>query len=168
MGRSGNPARAAWEPLRNVPQDEWNPAVFTTARAVGAEPPTEIWINRLYQVTVRKMEGLTHLSIHRHDRAAVRDWRHLQQIKNEVCGGEREAVELYPAESRLVDASNEYHLWVFPEGTRLPFGMADGLITSAAQTADFNRGLPNGQGKGRQRDWQPGLTTGGGGRADRT
>ena len=47
------------------------------------------------------------ISYHRHDRAPIRDWRIGQRIKNEVLGPEWEAVELYPADSRLVDTSNE-------------------------------------------------------------
>lgn len=46
-----------------------------------------------------------------------------QQIKNEVIGEQREAVEIYPAESRKVDFTNTTHLWVLPEGDMVPFGM---------------------------------------------
>ena len=60
------------------------------------------------------------ISYHRHDRAPIRDWRVGQRIKNEVLGQEWEAVELYPADSRLVDTSNEFHLWAF--NSPLPFG----------------------------------------------
>jgi len=51
-----------------------------------------------------------------------KDWRHFQQIKNEICGPEREGFEVYPAESRLVDTSNKWHLWVLLLGTTLPVG----------------------------------------------
>ena len=54
----------------------------------------------------------------------VQDWRHFQQIKNELAGPEREAVELYPAESRKIDTSNKWHLWVLPEGDQVDFGWA--------------------------------------------
>jgi hypothetical protein len=64
------------------------------------------------------------LSIVRRDREVIRDWRELQRIKNELCGPEREAVEMYPAESRLVDTNNQQHLFVLPEGMSLPFGYA--------------------------------------------
>lgn len=73
------------------------------------------------------------LSIRRQDRAAIRDWRHFQQIKNELVGAECEAVEMYPAESRLVDTANQYHLWCLtdPEA-RWPFGFDQRLVTDAA------------------------------------
>ena len=61
----------------------------------------------------------------RRDRSATHDWRHLQRIKNELCGPEREAIELYPAESRLVDTNNQYHLFVLPEGFTMPLGYAE-------------------------------------------
>ena len=52
------------------------------------------------------------------------DWRHRQLIKNQLLGEECEAVEIYPAESRLNDTSNKYHLWGFTDpNIRLPFGM---------------------------------------------
>lgn len=56
------------------------------------------------------------------DGSARHDWRDFQRIKNELVAPEAEAVELFPAESRLVDTANHYHLWVFPE-YRFPFGM---------------------------------------------
>jgi len=63
-----------------------------------------------------------HITVQRRDGSLVKDWRHLQQIKNELAGPEREAVELYPAESRKTDTSNKWHLWVLPIGVRFDFG----------------------------------------------
>jgi hypothetical protein len=53
------------------------------------------------------------LSIKRRDREVIRDWRELQAIKNAIVGPEHEGFELYPAESRLVDTANQFHLFVF-------------------------------------------------------
>lgn len=88
------------------------------------ETSLPIYINHLYQVQVRELGGgWTHLNIRRRDGAVIfRDWRHFQNIKNQLCGPEREAMELYPAESRLVDTSNKYHLWVAPAGVTIPIG----------------------------------------------
>ena len=63
-----------------------------------------------------------YLSIRRNDREPCDSWRDFQEIKNELCGPEREAVQVYPAESRLVDTANQYHLWVMPEGMLFPMG----------------------------------------------
>lgn len=91
------------------------------------ERDVETWRNDLYVVSVYRLSnGITHLSIRRDDRKPTRDWRHFQQIKNQLCGDEREAVEIYPAESRVLDAANQYHLWVLPPGEVVPLGFATG------------------------------------------
>ncbi|CAB4130435.1 hypothetical protein UFOVP119_59 [uncultured Caudovirales phage] len=88
----------------------------------------ECWRNDLYVVLVdRYADGSAHLSIRRDDRGAARDWRHFQQIKNDILGPEVEAVELYPAESRVVDEANQFHLWSIPLGQRIGIGYRDGL-----------------------------------------
>lgn len=73
----------------------------------------DIYANDIYHCVVRDMDDYTHLSIKRHDRLPIHNWQHMQQIKNDICGEEREGVELYPAMSRIIDTSNQYHLWVF-------------------------------------------------------
>jgi hypothetical protein len=83
-----------------------------------------LWKNNVYAVAVYdESRGITHVTVQRLDGTPARDWRHLQQIKNEVAGLEREAVELYPAQSRVVDMTNATHLWVMGEGETMPFGM---------------------------------------------
>jgi len=58
----------------------------------------------------------------------------------------REGLEIYPAEERLVDSANQFHLWVFDSPIfRFPIGfrerlVAEGPYRSAAQ----------------QRPWEPG------------
>lgn len=81
------------------------------------------WVNDVYVVIERALSaGNMVLSIGRIDGEAVHNWRDFQAIKNQLAGPEREAIELYPAESRLVDTVNEYHLWVMPEGKSVPCG----------------------------------------------
>ena len=55
----------------------------------------------------------TYLSIKRIDRKPLSDWRAKQRIKNAVLGDDWEAVEIYPMEKRLVDTSNQYHLFAW-------------------------------------------------------
>lgn len=90
-----------------------------------------IYMNDSYQVNVDVVRApfgaetgdMFWLSIKRRDRELVHDWRELQQIKNMIVGEEHEGFEVYPAESRLVDTANQYHLWVFMDPTvRLPVG----------------------------------------------
>ena len=92
-----------------------------------------IWTNDTYMVNVHDnkataIEGMlvTHLSIKRHDNEPCTDWRDFQEIKNQICGPEREGMQIHPAESRLVDGANQFHLWVLPEGMKIPIGFFDG------------------------------------------
>jgi hypothetical protein len=96
------------------------------------------WKNDLYTVIEKEWQPMVingksvpivWLSIRRNDRAPARDWRHFQRIKNQIVGEECEAIELYPAESRLTDSANQYHLWALrdPE-ERFPFGFFDGRV----------------------------------------
>lgn len=81
------------------------------------------FLNDRYSVVfVQLPSGWIWLEVVPRDGLPVRRWRDLQRIKNELVGPEREAVELFPAESRLHDPCNAYDLWVAPEGHRFPFG----------------------------------------------
>ncbi len=92
--------------------------------ALEAEAASEYWLNDIYQVQVKRDAAMAHINIRRRDgRPILRDWRHFQQIKNEIVGAECEAIELYPAESRKVDGSNKYHLWASTDPAfRFPLG----------------------------------------------
>lgn len=88
-----------------------------------------IFENNLYHVEIVHEAPFYHLDITRRDNAPCKNWRHFQQIKNELIGPEYEAMELFPAESRLVDAGNEYHLWVHATpGFRFPVGYHRRLV----------------------------------------
>lgn len=83
--------------------------------------------NSRYQVLVNYEDTqgwppMVHLRIKAHDKRCVRDWRDMQRIKNEICGTDAEGVELYPAEGRLVDEVNEFHIYVLHPATNFPFG----------------------------------------------
>jgi hypothetical protein len=97
----------------------------------------EIWSNRTYGVVRREMatwdgRPLVHLAVSRHDLRPARDWRHLQQIKNQLVGAECEAVELFPCESRLVDTCNVTHLWcVADPAFSFPFGYEEREVSDA-------------------------------------
>lgn len=88
----------------------------------------EVWSNCLYAVLVRRvaapMGEVIHLAI-RTPSNREPPWRDLQRIKNELFGPERLAVQVCPAQSRLIDAADMYHLWVLPEGHALGFGLHD-------------------------------------------
>lgn len=153
-----------WQPLWRsyLPEEEIERARKLT-EAAGAEysPPDEIWVNDEYQCFVAYLDpergkgGALSLSIKRNDKRPPHDWRELQAIKNEVAGWEREAIELYPAESRLVDEADQAWLWVMPAGVRVEIGFFQRLVDTPNSHATRKK-----TGKGSQRNWRPGISTG--------
>lgn len=111
----------------------------------------EVHVNLVYEVHVSEIADVpgfgpvTQLGVMRFDKAPVTDWRHLQRIKNTVCGAEREAIELYPAESRLVDTKNNRALWVLAEGVRTAIGWERRMVTFPARPGDHQRPFEPGQ-----------------------
>jgi hypothetical protein len=116
--------------------NEWTPFVEVKS-VVGPDGTVKdagwrgerVYVNEFYQVNVTTMEtddgrqdmsGLVWLSIKRRDRTATHDWRHFQRIKDELAGPERWGVEVFPPESKLVDTSDQYHIWVMPESVDFP------------------------------------------------
>ncbi len=98
--------------------------------ALARERESKIWLNDLYQVNETDIGEWIWLSIKRIDKDAIHDWRHLQEIKNMLVGKENEGVEIYPAESRLVDSANQYHLWVSKDSEyRFPWGFNERYVT---------------------------------------
>jgi hypothetical protein len=95
--------------------------------AVRLLTPVRAFANNLYKVEIFSTPAagpdFIHLGISRHDGGTCKEWRDIQRIKNEIVGPEYEAIELFPAESRLVDAGDQYHLWVHKDpGFRFPVG----------------------------------------------
>jgi hypothetical protein len=123
-----------WTPFVEADAIDDNPIYV----AGDAEAPAQVFVNSRYQVSVWSdgdekgtMGEWLHLSIRDHDRSARHDWRDLQRIKNELAGPEFEAIEIYPAESRLVDTANQYHLYVF-RTWKPPMGFASRLVADGA------------------------------------
>jgi hypothetical protein len=130
----------------------------------------DAFTNRLYNGIVHHFEdGSMHIDFKRNDRSAVRDWRHFQAIKNEIAGPEREAIEIFPPESALIDGANQYHLWVLPEGQESPLGLdpdgpelldANDTMDHAAYRSATRSGRSVVSPGGRQRGWEDGIPTG--------
>lgn len=79
-----------------------------------------------YVEAIRHRGDVRHLMIRRKDFGPLVDWRDKQAIKNQIAGPESEAIELYPAESRVVDNQNWTHLWLQPGGAKFPYGYDKG------------------------------------------
>jgi hypothetical protein len=140
MGRKSREKQAR----RAAKANEWG-EFYECDIPVEAYPPGQapglIFVNLKYTVAIWKHRGqpgsgipnVIHLSIKRNDREVIHDWRDLQRIKNELIGPEYEAAELYPAEDRLVDCANQYHLYIMADAEmkplRFPFGFQERLVS---------------------------------------
>lgn len=118
--------------------------------AIRIERAAELWTNDVYTVIWRQgklADEFLHpsvmsewrgkcgyLSIRRNDREPCDNWRDFQEIKNQLAGPDREAVQLYPAEERLVDTANQYHLWVIPKDMAFPMGFFTDRVVSSVST----------------------------------
>lgn len=117
--------------------DDWTPFERVGGAVIDPDGVTGSLVeNNRYQVIVREhadgpLGAYVHLTIRNRDGSPRHDWRDFQRIKNELVGAEMEAVELYPAESRLVDTANHYHLWVF-RNYRFPFGLPAREVSDGA------------------------------------
>lgn len=140
-----------WTPFERADTFRTDPVIAVLAKAHGLEEEIkEIYVNNLYQVSVLRnlrwgADGpkLIRLSIKRRDKKALHDWRDLQRIKNELVGEENEAIELYPAESRLVDTANQYWLWVLENSKeRFPFGFVDRWVSNVSENGTVQRPFP--------------------------
>jgi hypothetical protein len=110
----------------------------TAVKMMRTELARELFINDTYQVSrspAFKPPGdwdwplMVHLSIKRLDKEVIRDWRELQTIKNMLVGPENDAMEIYPAESRLVDMANQFHIWAFVDPkVRIPTGWMTRMV----------------------------------------
>jgi len=67
-------------------------------------------------------------------------WNVKQEIKNELWGKDRIAIEVFPQEKNLIDVQDIYHLWIMPKGFKMPFGIHP---TKDVQCKVVNRGVPN-------------------------
>jgi len=117
-----------WTSLRQMPMPN-NPLKKQTV-------DDELWENKTHSVLVYPhcepgvagvgvMDGWVTLSIKRKDRQAECDWRIFMRIKNELVGEEREAFQLFPSMSRVMDTANQYFLFVIPKGCVIAAGQIE-------------------------------------------
>lgn len=107
---SNRVADDGWEHLREFPVDiekakllnQFHP--FTVIK-------TSLWRNREWSCVLWEGEHHLHIGIEHVSKTPRHDWLAFQRIKNELVGPDQEMVELYPAERRMVNCINMYHLW---------------------------------------------------------
>lgn len=121
----------------NEPRTGMLPAFGEFVREPECDTPQgEAWRNGRYDCVVAdeifEWNGKPHhgkrIQICNFDQSARHDWRDFQRIKNALAGEQWEAVEIYPAESRLRDPSNAFYLWCFPPHTLLKVGFIGRLV----------------------------------------
>lgn len=78
------------------------------------------WPNDRYGVQLIVSNGLHVLMVRRHDEGDDFPWRDLQRIKDELVGEDREAVQVFPKKSEIVDEADMAHIWLVPEDEGLP------------------------------------------------
>ena len=80
-----------------------------------------------YSVMSRKIRSewgvVEHVTIQRLGCFGDVPWAVKQEIKNELFGERATAIEVFPDERNLVDVCDVYHLWILPDGFKIPFGI---------------------------------------------
>lgn len=121
-------AQPDWQPLQEVSRDALHlvgdfqamarrlgiSEEEARARAAASYASVRWFVSQVYEVTMKQAEidGWVHLEIRRRDGGVVGSWSDKQRIKNELIGTECEGLELFPAESRMLNIAAVYHLWV--------------------------------------------------------
>lgn len=120
--------RQQWKEIEKQARRPWQPLIAATPAELARQSSKHIiaaWKNNRYVVMEfpqRPTEHgiVRHLIVQRVQADNIHNWNDLQRIKNEVCGPESLAFEVYPPESKLVNDFHVYHLWVLPEGYPIP------------------------------------------------
>jgi hypothetical protein len=121
-----------WEPLQSA---YLPPELQRVAERIG-DGRQAIFRNNRYQVCIRDLPDdpifgqACQLSIKRTDKQPIFDWRDIQRIKNELIGPEVEMVQVFPAESRMVDSANQYWFYAFAT-YQFPYGFQERLVSEA-------------------------------------
>ena len=85
-----------------------------------------------------KWGNVEHVTITKHnnglptmDGSGDLSWSEKYQIKNELFGENRVAIEIFPKADKLIDTCDVYHLWVFDKKFEMPFGIHPKEYTKA-------------------------------------
>ena len=112
--------------LREIPDGAWPDFSMLSI------PPVRVLRSRDYLVQVYpERDGAQRMTV---SRTMVEGggwsqgitWDDLQRLKGEAGYGDRWAVEVFPADARVVRACNMRHLWLLPEPPAFAWGGRDG------------------------------------------
>jgi hypothetical protein len=101
--------------LKPVPQESWPTRCNDPKRS-------NVWVNSYFLVQeFQEADGMVRLSVNTTSLANSGRWKDgiswdaLQEIKGAVGYADRDAVEIYPRDSDVVNVANMRHLWITPE-----------------------------------------------------
>lgn len=109
------------DPMREVPRLDWPDGYFSPKWRHGL--PVAVFRSSRYFVGLwSATDGILRLTVNRVDddpkTGRWRDgitWDELQRIKTECGFGDRDAVEVYPRDSDVINEAPMRHLWIMPE-----------------------------------------------------
>lgn len=115
--------------LQQIAEKDW-PPLTKKVQTLQDTKISEVWRNRRFMVLVYpEKDGIERLTcfktIMKDDGSRFEDgitWDDLQSLKYQCGRGDRWALEIYPAETKIVNVSNMRHLWVLPEGQKPTMG----------------------------------------------
>lgn len=98
--------------LTYIPREKWPASSLPLAHQ-----PVEVWRSRGFLVQVFLDKGVERLSIIRtaHTGKSWADnitWDEIQRLKSECGRGDKDAIEIYPADKDVVNVANMRHIFV--------------------------------------------------------
>jgi hypothetical protein len=115
--------RISVDNLKEIPRNEWpyNPDTGNH-KIIKAYKNSEVAVLE-YHLTIwwgfRRVK-IRHLGIRTFREVMLNRFYDLMSVKNQICGEDCVAVQVYPKESEIMDDANMVHLFVFPPGFRVP------------------------------------------------
>lgn len=109
-----------WEEVKHTSDFAHGGAVHTCKRHV----LNNFFVIQITEEQTQEFGTVDHLWILRRDRLPIMTWEILHEIKNQVCGEDAVAIEVFPRASDFVqNPPNMRHLYVLPKGRVLSFGL---------------------------------------------
>lgn len=132
------------EHLVKLPRNQWTPIKVKLPDKL-----KEVWRSRYFLVQIfQEKNGIERLSVCISDVDSTTgrwkdglSWEQLQDIKRQVGRNDKDAVEIFPADSDIVNVANMRHLWILPD--QLPFAWRAKKIEQpsySAKSAQNNMG----------------------------
>lgn len=79
------------------------------------EPSVSVWTSTTHCAAAFEEKGVLRLSIARQDLSDGMSWEELSRVKADCGFGDRDAIELYPAEGDVINTGPIRHLYILTE-----------------------------------------------------